>query len=191
MPIVRIVAKGFEGYNGIIEGIEFRKGVSTENMSLGSAERIGAFMRVVDNDTGEPLGVGQRMVNARRQSQAPREPLAKVKRTPTGKKKKTVKKQEVPEYTFTREDLESVADKEGITGLRKVAEQYEVRGRSIREIIDSLMALKANAEAKKEAETPAQKQETPSAEATQEAESSESTEEGGDALSAIDELVGD
>lgn len=162
MPIVKIVEKGFEGYNGIIEGVQFTNGVSQEPLSQFSAERVGAFMKIVNADNpDEPLGLGYRMANARNQGQAPREPLQKVERTKTGKKKEPVKKADkVVSYEFTKADLEAVADKEGITGLRKVAEQYDVRGRSIAEIIDSLMALKANAEAKKDAETPKAKSDT-------------------------------
>lgn len=152
MPIVRIVAKGFEGYNGVIEGVQFKDGVSLEPLSLAAAERIGAFMRVEDAETHEPLSVGQRMVNARRAAEGPKESLVRIKRTPTGKEKQPIKKA-VVSYDYTKDELEAVADKEGINGLRKVAEQYDVRGRSIREIIESLMALKSNEEAKKAAET--------------------------------------
>lgn len=158
MPRVKIIAKGFEGYNGIIEGVEFKDGTSVEPLSQFSAERVGAFMKVVDADTEQPLGLGYRMANARGQGVEPREALQKIERTKTGKKKESIKaKAKEVHYDFTKEDLEKVADKEGIGGLRKVAEQYDVRGRSIAEIIGSLMALKANAEAKKNAETPKEK----------------------------------
>lgn len=154
MPIVKIIAKGFERYNGVIEGIEFVNGHSTEPLSQAAAERVGAFMKIVDADTDEPLGLGYRMAKARHQSITPKEALPKIERTPTGKEKKSVKKEKRVHYEFTREQLETVADKEGITGLRKVAEQYDVRGRSIAEIVDALMALQANQAAKDAAETP-------------------------------------
>lgn len=156
MPIVKIVEKGFETYNGVIEGVQFENGVSVEHMSQFSAERVGAFMKIVNaEDPDTPLGLGYRMANARNQGSAPRPPLERIVRTKTGKEKKPIKKATPSiSYDFTKEKLEEVADKGGIQALRKVADQFEVRGRSIAEIINSLMALKANHEAKLAAEAP-------------------------------------
>ncbi len=159
MPTVKIVEKGFETYNGIIEGVQFENGVSAEPMSQFSAERVGAFMKIVNADSDEPLGMGYRMANTRSQGSAPRAPLEKIVRTSTGKERKSIKKQtKVVSYDFTKEQLEDVADKGGINDLRKIADQYEVRGRSIAEIIDSLMALKSNQDAKDAAATPRAKE---------------------------------
>ena len=157
MPVVKIVAKGFETYNGIIEGVQFENGVSMESMSQASAERVGAFMKIENADPGQegkPLGMGYRIADARTSGTAPREPLQWIKRTPTGKKKESVKKAKEVFYDFTKADLEAAADKGGITELRQIADQYEVRGRSIADIVDNLMALKANQEAKTAAATP-------------------------------------
>jgi len=159
MPVVKIVQPGFETYNGIMEGVRFENGVSVESMSQFSAERIGAFMKVVNaDDGGEPLGMGYRMANAKTTGVAPREPLQFIARTKTGKTKEAVKKSKLISYDFTKAQLEGVADKEGILGLRKVADQYDVRGRSISEIIESLLAIKANQEAKDAAAAPAKKE---------------------------------
>jgi hypothetical protein len=149
MPRVKIVQPGFETYNGIIEGAQFNEGSSIESLSQFSAERIGAFMKVVNADNeDEPLGLGYRMANAKGSGVEPRAPLERIVRTKTGKTKEAPKKSKLISYEFTKDELELVADKDGIQGLRKVADQYEVRGRSISEIISSLMALKANQEAK-------------------------------------------
>lgn len=153
MPKVKIIAKGFEKYNGIIEGVQFTNGVSEESVSQFAAERIGAFMKVVDADTEKPLGLGYRMANARTSGVKPRPPLQRIERTKTGKEKKSIKEaaKKTVTYEYTREELEQAADKGGIQALRKIADQYDVRGRSIAEIIDSMMALKANQEAKEAA----------------------------------------
>lgn len=156
MPFVKIVEKGFGKFNGMLEGVQFNDGVSEEPLSEASAERIGAFMKIVDaDDPDRRLGIGYRIAEARKQGKAPRKPLEWVQRTKTGKEKKPIKKQaKTVNYDFTKEQLEDIADKGGIQDLRKVAEQYDVRGRSIAEIIDSLMALKANQEAKEAAAAP-------------------------------------
>lgn len=57
--------------------------------------------------------------------------------------KSSVAKQGVePSLDFTREELEELADKSGITGLRNIGSQHGVKGRSVVEIINELMALK-------------------------------------------------
>ena len=40
---------------------------------------------------------------------------------------------------YTREDLAQIADAEGITGLRRIGDKINVRGRSIGELIDAIL----------------------------------------------------
>lgn len=142
MPIVRIVQKGFETYSGIMEGVTFTNGVSDEPLSLAAAERLGAFMRVVDHETGEPISVGERLRRAREMSISSSGRLQRIERTPTGKRRQPLKKENLPSMDFDRQTLEGIADKSGIKGLREFAKPFGVNGRSIPEIIDSLMAKK-------------------------------------------------
>lgn len=46
------------------------------------------------------------------------------------------------QYSYTLEQLEEIADRDGLSGLRDFANQYDVRGKSIASIIKSLMAIK-------------------------------------------------
>ncbi len=48
-----------------------------------------------------------------------------------------------PSFVYNREDLEKIADKEGICGLRHIGDKHGIKGRSIAELIDELTALKA------------------------------------------------
>lgn len=148
MPMIKIVQPGNETYTGIISGVRFENGLSIEPMNQADAERMGAFMRIVDADTDEPISPTHRMVQMRNQGVAPREGLIPIKRSPATGKVKEKKSEKLISYEYTRESLETAADAEGISGLRRIAEPYGVRGRSINEIIDSLMAIKSNAEAK-------------------------------------------
>lgn len=45
---------------------------------------------------------------------------------------------EVPKWT--RQELEAIADKEGIAGLREISERHGIKGRAIVELIDAILA---------------------------------------------------
>jgi hypothetical protein len=46
---------------------------------------------------------------------------------------------EKPALKYDRSALESIADKEGSEGLRKIASEYNVKARSIRELISAIL----------------------------------------------------
>lgn len=50
---------------------------------------------------------------------------------------------EIKKALFEREELEKIADELGISGLRELASKHGIKGRSIQEIIDEMLALKA------------------------------------------------
>lgn len=41
-----------------------------------------------------------------------------------------------PTVRYSRSDLEAIADKDGIAGLRKIADQFNVKGTSIRQLLE-------------------------------------------------------
>ncbi|MET2951334.1 immunoglobulin domain-containing protein [Vibrio owensii] len=43
---------------------------------------------------------------------------------------------------YTREELEQVADSQGIAGLREIADRHDIRGRSIQELINELLEVR-------------------------------------------------
>lgn len=168
MPFVKIVQKGWETFNGILPGvgIQFENAVSKEPISLAEAERIGAFMRIVDAETNEPISIGERMVRNRRKNHEDlgliHSQTTRLKRTPTGKPQKPVEKAPAAQYDFTRESLEALADKGGIRKLREFSKKYNVNGKAIKDIIDTLMVRKDEAEkAKAKEQVAAQPAATP------------------------------
>lgn len=86
MPFIRLVDPGYAKYNGIIAGTQFENGESQEPLSMAECERIGAFMRIEDAETGEPISIGQRMAVARNKTAtgAARGPLQRIKRDENG-----------------------------------------------------------------------------------------------------------
>ncbi|SUE95791.1 Uncharacterised protein [Ectopseudomonas mendocina] len=157
---VKITDPGFAGFTGHFGTVWFEDGVS-EHISSAEAERLGcivkcetleghnpsATQRMVDiqnQNLDELLAQGKGVVGADRtveqspeqiaggQVEQVNQPVAKTEVTAVNPGSKP---------TFTREQLEELADKEGIAGLRNIGSQYGVKGRSIVEIIDELVAL--------------------------------------------------
>ncbi len=153
---VRITDPGFAGFTGYFGAIKFEDGVS-EHISHAEAERLGCIVKCETLDGLNPSAT-QRMVDIQRKDLdaltkegkgvigASREQDADNNKQPVAKPDKKAA-QNVhgvqPSLDFTREDLEALADKEGIAGLRNLGSQFGVKGRAIAEIIDELMQIKA------------------------------------------------
>lgn len=154
---VKITDPGFAGFTGHFGTVWFQDGVS-EQISSAEAERLGcivkcetldgvnpsATQRMVDiqnKNLDELLASGKGVVGADRAAVQIPEANQTVAKTEDagGETKPGVK----PDLNFTRADLEALADKEGIAGLRNIGSQHGVKGRSIAEIIDELMQIQA------------------------------------------------
>ncbi|WP_374335517.1 hypothetical protein [Methyloversatilis sp.] len=138
---LKFVQEGYEDFTGLFGVVNFENGVSTEDVSPLVAFRIAASVRVVDADTGLDIGVlseqGERWekpveiityksvaeveAEAARQEKQDDVEVADVEKP-------------APQF-YTREQLEQIADKEGIAGLRKIGDEYGVKGTSVAKLI--------------------------------------------------------
>lgn len=157
MAIVKIVQSGWANFNGDLEGVQFKNGVSTDHLNMNAAERLGSLFNIVDAETGEPISAAHRVLKSREQTVSPgRETLTPedldnlngVKAADPVDENQEEEVAEDPEqsidkYPYTREQLEKVADEGGISKLREFASEYDVKGKSIPSIIDGLMKKKA------------------------------------------------
>ena len=144
---IRIDEVGYENYTGQLGMVDFVDGVSVNEVSQSELNRMAVVIRVVNVESEEQVGslvdmqknndytfpVEEMLVNIPEPEQAPAD-----SQTPTDDTAgKTI---------YSREQLEALADKEGIAGLREVAETFGVKGTSIvgliQEILDA-QALKA------------------------------------------------
>lgn len=154
---VKITDPGFAGFTGHFGTVYFENGIS-EHISSAEAERLGcivkcetlegvnpsATQKMVDihaKNLDELLAAGKGNVGADTSKEQKPEAKPSVAKTPVAGQLT---------YDFTQEQLEELADKEGIAGLRNIGSQYGVKGRSIAEIIEELMGLKNAVEAGKE-----------------------------------------
>lgn len=144
---IRIDEVGYENYTGQLGMVDFVDGVSVNEVSQSELNRMAVVIRVVNVESEEQVGslvdmqknndytfpVEEVLVNIPEPEQAPADSQAPADDT-AGK------------AIYSREQLEALADKEGIAGLREVAETFGVKGTSIvgliQEILDA-QALKA------------------------------------------------
>lgn len=152
MPVIKITQKGWEKFDGELEGVQFKGGVSVEAMSYMSAERLGCSMSIVDAETEKPVSSTQRILDNQDEG------IPAGRYTSYVTKKEDAVEGEEPEveaedqeaeadkksdeFPFSRADLEAIADKGGITELREFAKTYKVNSNSIVGIIDGLMQKK-------------------------------------------------
>lgn len=152
---VRITDKGYAGYTGHFGSIYFEDGVS-EEISSAEAERLGCFLAIETMDGKNPSAT-QRMLDvhnhnaqelvkeSKGESVEPQAKSEHAAAAATGQEQQALAQTPVPELDFTREQQEALADKEGMPGLRAFAQQFGVKGRSIPDVIEDLLALQGKA----------------------------------------------
>ncbi|TDW20410.1 hypothetical protein EV128_12540 [Rhizobium azibense] len=154
MHYLKIVSTGWQGYNGQLNIITFKDGVSTEPVPPRIADRIAASVRVVQcdadgNEGDAPVNVGvqHRLIS----ETASRAAIAGTLATQTEAEKSMEAKLDAArvltapvETLFTRADLEKIVDEKGIKGLRDIGDKWLVKGRSIPEIIEKILAAQSD-----------------------------------------------
>lgn len=132
---IRITQAGWATYSGHLQGIKFTDGLSDDMVSPTIAMRIGSVLEIVGVDEQEQVGLAVNIVkNQKTKAEVLAERKADAKtEAPAAPATKTVVAK------LTREELEAVADRDGIAGLRAIAEGYNVKGRGILELITEIL----------------------------------------------------
>lgn len=155
---IKIVNGIFAGYTGVLGmGRQFIDGASVEPLATAEAQMIAAEgdAYVIDaegdfvlDDAGRPFKVmpgampfpdslGISFVDSKREvrieeteaiSDEPTHVVADVEATSTGE-----------QPTYSREQLEAVADSEGLRGLREIGDAVGAKGKSIPELIERIL----------------------------------------------------
>jgi hypothetical protein len=139
---VKLTQPGWESFNGDFVGYQFTDGKSDVAIPRNIADRIAALVpcEILDTD-GDSLGQGGAAARiASRRSVEATVGTALARQTPEAKaeelKRAHVDAGVAPTREFFTEDqLEQVAATEGIDGLRKLAEPWAVKDRSIPRLI--------------------------------------------------------
>ena len=132
---VKLLESTFKGYTGLLCGVQFEDGVSVEELPFVDQQRICASMRA---ETIEGRNVSASGQFSERHNVSLEDVLANEPKAPdVATMQRGVVEPEVPK--FTREELESLADEQGISGLRVVGNRLGVKAKGIVEMIDGIM----------------------------------------------------
>jgi hypothetical protein len=133
---LRVIAPGFAGYNGPLGVYEFTDGVSNEEISPADRDRISASISCVEIDedgTETVAGVAERLVSESKQ----RAPVPEKLRRATDEDKILEEASGIEKAfgnikkTLTADEIDAAIQKDGISGLRAIAEQWGLKSRSI------------------------------------------------------------
>lgn len=122
---LKLVQKGYEGFTGLFGVTEFKDGVSVNDVPLREARNIAISIKTEYEDGSDP-NPAQNLLNSmhNKAGEAPAE----------------VKTPAQPPVDFELGKLEAIADKDGIKGLREIADPLGIKGNSIKELIKNLHA---------------------------------------------------
>jgi hypothetical protein len=138
---LRLTQSGFEHYTGQMGVIQFEDGLSTGDVLHIDATRVAGVMGA-EWENGQPANVSQLYLDAMDH------------RAPTDEEQRAAANSDVPKSidmdevkekaealgkTYTEEELAAIADKEGINGLRAIADPLGVKGNSIRGLMDVIL----------------------------------------------------
>lgn len=150
---IKIKEPGLSYFTGVMSGVAFKDGISVSEVSQRQVDAIGASMRCVaineDESEGDSVGAATRLhsfkstgATAVVETKEDREAATAEKdaATPAVAAAETP----APDAKYTQADLEKVADEDGIAGLRKVADEFNVKGRSIKELISEILAAQGS-----------------------------------------------
>jgi hypothetical protein len=144
-PKLIIKEPGWGNYTGPLYGIEFVNGVSTTIYSQMQAQQVSAMIRI-ETDEGKNPSVSQQIVDSKHtpmDADMVRD-FSNGELTTATALNESLK----PLRVWTVEELNEIADSQGINGLRAVAEPMGVRGREISALIQGILEKQPKVEPK-------------------------------------------
>lgn len=129
---LKLVQPGYENMTGYLGMTLFQDGLSVNDVPLREARNLGMAIKVEFEDGTDPNPAQNLLDSMHIEAGTVEAPLA-------GSENESPK----ASVTYTQESLEAIADKEGIKGVRAVAEQFGVKGTSIAELIREILEAQA------------------------------------------------
>ena len=147
---IKIDEAGYENFTSFLGVTEFVDGVSVNDVLPRQINLLAAIVRIVDAKTGVQYGPGYEFdavkdlkavtedvlllteagqASAAKAEQARLEELKQAQADEANGMKK---------ISYTQADLEDVADKHGIAGLREIAEPLGIKGTSVAKLIEEI-----------------------------------------------------
>lgn len=145
---VTLKQAGYQNFSGYLLGHRFEDGRSTMPMPIKHAMRLGASYVCCDDngDVISPNVVSYEDAVDTAADVAASSPSAKEPEPEDDAVDFVEPNEEMPEAkTWSADELEALADAEGIQGLREVAEEHGVKERSIQGLIKGIMKAQSGA----------------------------------------------
>lgn len=143
---LKMAQDGYENYTGQIGAYQFVDGVSVDMIPRSERDRLAAAFRMEEFAEGEdpiPAGVAYRLVAL---SASVQDPIPEAEHQTEVEKAAEeaeliakAKELEFQPVIYSKEELEQLADKQGIAGLRSIASPWKVKSKSIVELIEGIL----------------------------------------------------
>ena len=134
---IKINQSGYENFTSYLGTTEFIDGISAHDVLPRQINLLASIVCILNADTGEQIGPGHDFEMIK-DTGAISEPTLYATA-------EDMKQELLPEIVqtvkrrYTREDLEEIADKKDINGLRDIAEPLSVKATSITKLIDDIL----------------------------------------------------
>ena len=146
MDKIRITQSGWEGFTGQLGYVEFKDGTSVSPVPQVFADRISALIEcqvvAADGEQSLQAGIAARLVGGETIPAEVEEALERQTDQDRTREEALIKittSKEAEQELYTKEQLEALVDKEGLAGLRKVGDIWQVRDRSIPKLIEKIL----------------------------------------------------
>ena len=140
---IRLTQPGFEKYNGQMGLLDFVEGLSIGDVTQMQAVRLGAVMLVEWEGGGNPSVTQSILDNSNTAApvfSSENDGLSHdIAAGALAGAAITSLLPAVDVARFSREQLEAIADKDGITGLRDIADPRNIKSNSIKELIEAIL----------------------------------------------------
>lgn len=126
---LQLTAVGYENFSGLFGMVEFKDGLSISDVNPNIAKRIACIISVEWEDSTK-VGVADSLI-ANQDTPAPNETATVIPVLEERGESNVV--------LWTEEELGALADTNGITGLREIAEPHGIKGNSIAGLIKGIL----------------------------------------------------
>lgn len=146
--LIKITQPGWETYSGDLGCVPFENAVSLKDISEREALQLGSFITVVEvdadgNELG-PVSPAHELFKASNLRAEVLEPLDRGSDEVVAEVEPEPAAEVEPASLHTESSLYTVADAEGIVGLRKIGDPLGARHTSIKGLIAEILKVQAN-----------------------------------------------
>jgi hypothetical protein len=137
---IRLRDPAYKYFNGDMGGVEFENGETKDHVSQRDIDRLGCIL-AIDIFDGTAMAINDSLIR----DHSKKAVVVKASTRGTADEKEAEMEEsrgrgvaKAPAKILSHEEVEAIADRKGIQGLREIAEPLNVRGRSIGDLVRGL-----------------------------------------------------